>query len=74
MSIATDFPIESLSLADKLLLMERLWENISRCPSALPVPAWHSEVLAERQAKVDAGQAEWVDWEVAKAQLHERRK
>ncbi|MBL8826365.1 MAG: addiction module protein [Planctomycetaceae bacterium] len=72
MSAAADFPIGKLSLAEKLLLMERLWEDMSRTPSSLPVPDWHGEVLAQRQARVDAGQAEWVDWEVAKERLRRR--
>lgn len=72
MSTAADFPIENLSLANKLLLMERLWEDMSRSPSSLPVPDWHGEVLAQRQAQVDSGQAEWIDWEVAKEGLRER--
>lgn len=74
MNTASTFPIETLSIADKLLLMERLWENLSRCPSDVPTPEWHGEILAERQAAVREGRTSFVDWEAAKDRLRERLK
>jgi len=50
MNTASTLPIETLSISDKLLLMERLWEDLSRRPSDIPPPDWHGDILAERQA------------------------
>jgi len=72
MDTASELPIENLSVADKLLLMERLWEDLSRRPSDIPSPDWHGEVLAERQAAVREGRTSFVAWEDAKQRLRER--
>lgn len=74
MNTASTFPIETLSVTDKLLLMERLWENLLCCPSDVPPPEWHGEILAERQAAVREGRTSFVDWETAKDRLRERLK
>jgi putative addiction module component (TIGR02574 family) len=71
---AADIPIESLSLAEKLLLMERLWEELSKHPSNLSSPEWHGDVLAARMAAVKEGKTEFVDWESAKERLRNRLK
>jgi len=72
MNTASNLPIETFSLAEKLLLMERLWEDLSRRPSDVPVPDWHGDILSERQAAVREGRTSLVDWESAKQRLRER--
>ena len=74
MNTASTFPIETLSVTDKLLLMERLWENLSRCPSDISPPERHGEILAERQAAVREGRTAFADWDAAKDRLRERLK
>ncbi|MEI8210597.1 MAG: addiction module protein [Planctomycetota bacterium] len=67
-------PIESLSLAEKLHLMERLWEDLSKHPSNVPPPEWHGDVLAARSAAVKGGRTAFVDWDTAKGRLRDRLK
>ena len=74
MNTSTTIPIESLSLAEKLLLMERLWENLSKQPSNVPPPDWHGDLLAARLAAVKEGRTTFVEWEVAKERLRDRLK
>lgn len=74
MNIAATIPIETLSTEEKLLLMERLWDDLSRRPSNVPVPDWHGDILAERLAAVREGRTSFVDWEAAKERLRERLK
>ena len=74
MNAASTFPIESLTIAEKLLLMERLWEDLSSRPSDVPIPEWHGDVLSKRQAAVQEGRTSFVDWESAKKRLRERLK
>ena len=64
--------IESLSRADKLRMMEALWDDLTR-DAAFPVPAWHGDVLAATAAAVEAGEAVFRDWEAAKQALREGR-
>ena len=66
--------LETMTLPEKLRLMEALWTNLSRPEAGLESPAWHAEVLRERQARVESGEARFVDWETAKQQLRERMK
>ncbi len=74
MNNATTIPIESFTVAEKLLLMERLWEDLSRQPSNVVPPEWHGDVLSARLAAVKEGRTELVDWEAAKKRLRDRLK
>ncbi len=55
--------------AAKLLLMEELWDDLCHDTVGVTSPAWHGDVLAARKAKVAAGTAEFIDWEIVKAEL-----
>ncbi len=74
MSSASDIPIDSLSVPEKLALMERLWADLSRRPADVPAPDWHGDVLAERLAAVRDGKTTFVDWDDAKKRLRDRLK
>lgn len=67
-----DISLESMSVAEKLALMERLWEDLSRRPEDVPSPQWHGDVLAERIAAVREGRTNFLDWDGAKRRLRER--
>jgi putative addiction module component (TIGR02574 family) len=74
MNNVTAIPIESFTLAEKLLLMELLWEDLSKQPSNVEPPEWHGDVLAARLAAVKEGRTEFVDWDAAKERLRNRLK
>ena len=74
MSSASEIPIDSLSVAEKLVLMERLWADLSRRPADVPTPDWHGDVLAERLAAIQNGKTAFVDWDDAKKRLRDRLK
>ncbi len=74
MSSASDIPIDLLSVTEKLVLMERLWADLSRRPNDVPSPDWHGDVLAERLATVRDGKATFVNWKDAKKRLRDRLK
>jgi putative addiction module component (TIGR02574 family) len=74
MNNVTTLPIESLTLAEKLLLMERLWTELSRQPSNIMPPEWHGDVLAARLTAVKEGRTEFVEWDAAKERLRNRLK
>ena len=69
MSIA-DIPLEELSKADKIALMEKLWGELA----ADGPPAWHGEVLASRSAEWEQRHEVSRDWDEVKANLGSRRK
>jgi len=65
-------PLSEMTREEKLQAMEALWNDLSRDPETLESPAWHEDVLRERDEQVAAGEAEFVDWEEAKADIRSR--
>ncbi len=61
-----------MTLEEKLQAMEALWDDLSRSPDTLESPAWHEDVLRERQQLIDSGEASFMDWEQAKAHIRSR--
>ncbi len=70
--MSTDVSLGRLSVAEKLALMERLWEDLSQRPEDVPSPQWHGDVLAERIAAVRDGRTDFVSWDDVKRHLRER--
>jgi putative addiction module component (TIGR02574 family) len=70
--MAANISIDGMSVAEKLMLMEQLWEDLSRCPESVPCPQWHGDVLAQRIAAVREGRSSFVAWDEAKRRLRER--
>lgn len=61
--------LPEMTRAEKLRTMEELWDDLCHSPEALPSPAWHGEVLAERASRAASGQAEFRPWDEVKARL-----
>ncbi len=61
-----------MTTAEKLRAMEALWADLSRHEENLQSPAWHEQVLKEREERVKSGQEKFQDWEVAKQELRDR--
>ena len=61
--------LHTMTRAEKLELMEALWDDLSTGEPPLPSPAWHEQALADAQHAVDGGQASFIDWAQAKRQL-----
>ena len=72
---ATEIPLETMSLSERLTLLSRIWETLP--PLTLEdegkdlddMPGWHAEVLKERLTEVEAGRAKWYTIE----EVEERR-
>jgi hypothetical protein len=67
-------PLEKMTSADKLRVMETLWRDLSRNHEQFESPKWHGEVLNERAKRMKAGKESFMDWETAKRQLRQRAK
>ena len=63
--------LQEMTTADKLRLMEELWQDLSATASEVLSPEWHGEVLAERERLIESGEETFIDWETAKKQLRE---
>lgn len=65
-------PLNEMSVEEKLQTMEALWQSLSVDPEAIESPAWHEEELRERERKIESGEAKFIDWEKAKADIRHR--
>ena len=67
--VMTTLALNEMTLREKLAAMEALWEDLSRTPGIIESPAWHKEVLEQRQNRVGEGQAGYTAWESAKSDI-----
>ena len=61
-----------MTAEEKVDLMSLIWSDLTAQPENYQSPAWHEEVLKERQKEIDEGRAQYRDWEVVKRELRER--
>jgi len=65
-------PLDKMTVAEKLRAMEMLWADLSRDEARFESPAWHEDVLRDREEKIKAGKETFMDWETAKKQLRDK--
>ena len=62
-----------LSPAEKLQLVEDLWDDLAAAPEAVPVHDWQERELARRKANLQKNPASGLPWETVKRKLRVRR-
>ncbi len=63
--------IENLTRAEKLRMMEALWDDLAHDKTVLASPAWHGDALKVAEKAQASGDARFVDWETAKQHLRD---
>ena len=63
--------IDGLTKPQKIQLMEAIWDDLCREEAEIESPAWHEQILANRQARVDRGEAQFTDWQTAKKRIRD---
>jgi putative addiction module component (TIGR02574 family) len=66
---AKSLGIDRLSLAERILLVEEIWDSIVADAEALDVPQSHKDKLDRRLAAHHADPRAGSDWEEVKARL-----
>jgi hypothetical protein len=64
--------IKQMSRAEKLRVMEAIWEDLSGEDQSIQSPAWHESLLQETEQRVQSGQEKILDWKEAKRELRKR--
>ena len=59
--------IGKMTQQERLQAMEALWDALTHDASEPVSPAWHEEILANRRAKIEAGNATYIDLDTLKA-------
>ena len=62
-------PLDTMSVDDRIQIMESIWGSFVQNPDEMDSPAWHSDVLSAREAKVSNGTAQYSDWDEAKLRI-----
>ena len=53
--------INRMSITERLQAMDQLWDSLNRCGDEVPSPDWHQDVLADRKARAQSGEAKFSD-------------
>ena len=64
-------PLEQMTIGDKIRTMEVLWDDLCQHAGQLQPPAWHGDVLADRERNILVGEASYEDWSTAKKKIRE---
>jgi putative addiction module component (TIGR02574 family) len=67
-----NYSIFDLSPAEKLQLVEDLWDDLSADPSAVPVHDWQLEELERRRANLRNNPASGLSWDEVKKRVRSR--
>jgi hypothetical protein len=52
--------IERMSVTERLQAMDKLWDSLTRDSDEIPSPNWHQDVLADRKARAQRGEAKFL--------------
>jgi hypothetical protein len=69
--MSLNLPLDQMTTEEKLQAMEALWADLTRTAEQFESPAWHEQVLREREQAAKSGKDTFIDWETAKQQLRE---
>lgn len=64
-----DIPLSKLTLAQKLNLMEAIWDDLARDEQSIESPPWHEKILKDREKALAAGKVTVSNWEEAKLRI-----
>jgi len=67
--MSSRLPLEKMSVEEKIQAMESIWDDLCDRADSLASPAWHGEVLADRESALQGGDDEVIDWETAKQNI-----
>ena len=62
-------PLEKMTLEEKFMTMEMIWDDIIKHSPDFPSPSWHADVLKERDKLLRNKEEKLIDWDTAKKSL-----
>jgi putative addiction module component (TIGR02574 family) len=67
--VSIDLELKALSVAEKVQLLESVWDSLCEKTGDVRSPEWHRAVLEERKRRLESGEAKIVSWNEAKTRL-----
>ena len=65
--------IDRMSVAERLQVMEQLWDALCRDAEEMASPEWHGDVLADRKTRAQRGEAKFLTLDQLRARLRGSR-
>ncbi|MGH9947435.1 MAG: addiction module protein [Pyrinomonadaceae bacterium] len=65
-------PLESMTVAEKIDVIEKIMADFAKNPESYPSPEWHGRVLAEREQALKDGKDQFISLKEAKKLISER--
>ncbi len=65
-------PLESMTIAEKMDVIDRIMNDLSRNSSAVPVIEWHGEMLKQRLENLKNGTDRFITLDEAEARIREK--
>ena len=72
MSTEIVLPLETMTVAEKLEVIDAVWQDLRKNEGSLPVPEWHKQILERRRRSFERGEVGYTNWEDAKAEIRRR--
>jgi len=63
-----------MTKADKIRIMESLWDDLCRQAGGIPSPSWHKDVLSQREKSIAKGDDKFNDWNKEKERMRKSLK
>jgi Putative addiction module component len=70
--MSKNLALKDMTLHEKIAAMESLWEDLAGSSESIESPAWHKEILDQRRQHIAEGEAQFIDWETAKAEIRKK--
>jgi putative addiction module component (TIGR02574 family) len=67
-------PLEQMTKLEKIAVMEKLWDDLCRDAKSIPSPAWHRDILEEREKEIKEGNAEFIPFGLVKERIRNQTK
>ena len=56
----TTAEIQKMSIPERIVLMEEIWDTLCHDNQEISSPSWHENILKERKELIDSGKAEYI--------------
>jgi len=71
MNTEITLPLDKMTVAEKLEVMELIWEDLAKNPNDIPSPEWHAEFLRGREEAIANGTDWFIDLDEAERLIRE---
>ena len=66
-----NLPLEQMSTSEKISVMEKIWDDLCKNTSTMTPPAWHKDILNQRENDIEQGKESFTEWEKAKINIRQ---